>query len=111
MQPFFLFDYKLDKAVQSGKFYTWGSTFMADVGLSKTAKINVFPLKQNQLIVRVENTFDIFDCTQGTLAKCKSDALMYFDVKKFAQTAWTRANGKNVLYKHINIQETDLAGF
>lgn len=38
--------------------------------MTKNGKISVYPYQKNTLILRIENTYDIFDCVTATKDEC-----------------------------------------
>ena len=69
---FFLFDYTLGTAKEQQKHLTWDNDLLDQIGFPFIGKINVFPLGNNKIILRIENTNDHFDCRSGDIEACKS---------------------------------------
>lgn len=76
---------------------------MSSLGASlpNTLKIVTFPLKRNNILLRLENVADNFDSNVA-------GSLLYFKIKDYAANLYSSQNGNRSTLSYINVVETSL---
>jgi len=72
-----------------------------DASLPNTLKLIAFPLKRNNILLRLENVADNFDVNVN-------DTVLYFKIKDYAANLYNTQNGNRSTLSYINVYETSL---
>lgn len=107
LQYSFAFNYTLDASVALEEQPLISENVFSSVnaGQPVSAKVQVYPVERNVLLLRVENIGDLFDYPAGTNL---SSTVVYVDLPQLAKDLYYKANGADSLLNGVNIYETQL---
>ena len=98
IQQFYTFNYEINSLFESKKDATKKTSFLTQGDASYYKQI-LFPVADNELLIRVENIFDLFD---------GPGEVLYLDLEGLAKQLWTDANGAAPL-SNIQFDEKTLS--